>query len=68
MALVRRVALGHAVHQLIPDLPASAAAAIHRRAPIATLVNDFYITLHSERRDAPYPRDEVEALLQSAAA
>ena len=68
MALVRRIAQGHAVHQLIPDLPACAAAAIHRHAPVATLVNDFYITLHSERRDAPYPRDEIERLLQSAAA
>ena len=66
MELVRRVAQGQPPHQLIPGLPAFVAAAILRHAPIAACVNDFYIQLHSERRDTPYPRDDVESLLQTA--
>jgi hypothetical protein len=68
MEVVRRVAQGQASHPLIPDLPACVAAAIHRHAPIATVVNDFYVRLHGERRDAPYPRDAVETLLLTATA
>lgn len=68
MDLVRAAAQGHALHQLIPDLPSCVAARIHRHAPIATLINDFYVKLHSEHRSARYPRDEVEALLRTATA
>lgn len=65
MALVRAVAQGQAVHQLIPDLPSNVAAIIHRHAPIASLINDFYVKLHGERRTADYPRDEIEAALSA---
>ena len=67
MELVRVAAQGQALHQLIPDLPSSVAAIIRRHAPIATLINDFYVKLHSERRSAHYPRDDIEALLRVAA-
>lgn len=63
MALVRAVAQGRSVHQLIPGLPSDVAAIIHRHAPIASLVNDFYVELHSERRSAHYPCDDIEAAL-----
>lgn len=68
MAIVRAAAQGQAVHELIPDLPSCAAASIRRHAPIATLINDFYVKLHSECRSAQYPRDEVARLLPAAAA
>ncbi len=68
MALVRAAAQGQALHRLIPDVPASAAAIIRRHAPIATVINDFYVKLHSACRTADYPRDEVETLLRVAAA
>ena len=61
MELVRAVAQGQALHQLIPDLPSRVAAIIRRHAPIAALINDFYVKLHSERRSVRYPRDDVEA-------
>lgn len=64
MALVGAVAQGQAVHQLIPELPFDVAAIIHRHAPIASLVNDFYVKLHNERRSASFPRDEIEAALR----
>jgi hypothetical protein len=67
MELVRAAAQGQALHRLIPDLPASVAAIIRRHAPVATLVNDFYVKLHGERRSARYPRDDIEALLRAAA-
>jgi tRNA A-37 threonylcarbamoyl transferase component Bud32 len=65
MALVRAVAQAQAVHQRIPELPSDVAAIIHRHAPIASLVNDFYVKLHSERRSAHYPRDDIEAVLSA---
>lgn len=65
MALVRAVAQGQAVHQLIPELPSEVAAIIHRHAAIASLVNDFYVKLHSERRSAHYPRDDIEAVFSA---
>jgi hypothetical protein len=68
MELVRLAAQGRALHELIPDLPSCVAAMIRRHAPIATLVNDFYVRLHSERRSAPYPRHDVERLLLSTTA
>jgi hypothetical protein len=63
MALVSAVAEGQAVHRLIPDVPPAVAAIIHRHAPVASLVNNFYIRLHGERRSADYPREEIEAAL-----
>jgi hypothetical protein len=66
MAFVRAVAQGQAVHQLIPELPSDVAAIIHRHAPIASLVNDFYVKLHSELRSAPYPQGNLEAVLSAA--
>lgn len=66
MALVRAVAQGQAAQRLIPELPSNVAAIIHRHAPIAALVNNFYVKLHGERRSAPYPRDEIEAVFSAA--
>jgi hypothetical protein len=66
MEWVRDVARGQAVSRLIPDLPSSIAAIIRRHAPVATVINDFYIELRSASRRASYPRDEVEALLRGA--
>jgi len=65
MALVRAVAQGQAVQQLIPELPSNVAAIIRRHAPIASLVNDFYVELHGERRSAHYPRNDIEAALSA---
>ncbi|KQY85601.1 hypothetical protein [Pelomonas sp. Root1444] len=61
--LVRAAAQGQAMHQLVPGIPSNVAEIIHRHAWIATIVNDFYVKLHSEDRRTPYPRDEIEALL-----
>ena len=61
--LVRAAAQGQAMHQLVPGIPSKVAEIIHRHAPIATLINDFYVKLHGEDRRTPYPRDQVEALL-----
>jgi hypothetical protein len=38
-----------------PDAP----AIVHRYAAVAVLVNDFYRTLHGERRTVPYPAEEI---------
>lgn len=67
MELVRATGQGQALHRLIPDLPASVAKIIRRHAPIAALVNDFYVKLHSECRSANYPRNDIETVLQAAA-
>ncbi|WP_205702776.1 hypothetical protein [Rubrivivax rivuli] len=63
MALVRAVAQGEDPHRLMPALPSCAAALLIRHAPTAAVVDDFYVKLHREGRDAPYPREEIEALL-----
>jgi hypothetical protein len=68
MELVRATSQGDAVQRLVPGLPASAAAIVQRHAPVAALVNDFYVKLHSECRHATYPRDAIEAALQATAA
>ena len=60
--LVRAAARGQALDQLVPGFPSSVAEMVHRHAPIATLINDFYVKLHSEDRRAPYPHDQMEAL------
>lgn len=66
MALVRAVAQGAAPQQLLAGLPACAAAIIQRHAPIASLVNDFYVELHGESRSTHYPREAIEAALLAA--
>ena len=66
MALVRDAAQGKAAHHLVRELPSDIAAIIHRHAPVALLVNDFYVKLHGESRSAHYPRDDIEALLGAA--
>lgn len=66
MALVSSIARGRAVHELIPESPSCVATIIHRHAPIASLVNDFYVKLHGESRFAPYPRDDIEAAVSAA--
>ncbi|MEV6880174.1 hypothetical protein [Amycolatopsis sp. NPDC051128] len=38
-----------------PELP----PLVHRYAPLATVVNDFYFALHGESRKTPYPREEI---------
>ncbi|MCV2367181.1 protein kinase family protein [Roseateles oligotrophus] len=63
MALVKRIARGEAALQLLPGLPPSLALSMERYAPIAALINDFYIGLHEHSRSSPYPRAAVEALL-----
>jgi hypothetical protein len=63
MEWVRAIAQGKAVHEWIPDLPSSVATIIHRHAPVATAINDFYAKLRSTSRRASYPCDELEALL-----
>jgi hypothetical protein len=68
MELVRRVAQGQAVPLLIPGVPGCVEAAIQRHAPLATLVNDFYVQLHGTGRNATYPREGVDRLLSSASA
>lgn len=61
--LVRAVAQGQALHQLVPGMPADVAEIVRRHAPVATRINDFYVKLHGEDRRTPYPRDAIEALL-----
>ncbi|MFT7775535.1 hypothetical protein [Roseateles sp.] len=65
--LVRAAAQGQAMHELVPGMPTSVAEIVHRHAPVATRINDFYVKLHSEDRRAPYPRDAIEALLSGTA-
>ena len=65
--LVRAAAQGQAMHQLMPSMPADVAEIVHRHAPVATRINDFYVKLHSEDRRTPYPRDAIEHLLSEAA-
>jgi hypothetical protein len=48
---IRACAAGRAA----PGLP----PLVHRYAPLATVVNDFYFALHGESRKTPYPREEI---------
>jgi hypothetical protein len=43
-------------------LPPSAAAITQRYAPLASVMNEFYRTLHLESRTALYPAEEIERL------
>lgn len=63
MALVKRIAQGEAVEQLVEGLPPSLARTIARDAPIAALINDFYIELHEHSTSSDYPRAAIEMLL-----
>lgn len=64
MTLVKRLAQGATVQQLLPELPASMAQMIEQHARTADLVNDFYIGLHQHSRSSPYPRAAIEASLK----
>jgi hypothetical protein len=66
MATVQAIAHGQAVYQALPGVPDDAAAIIRRHAPVAALINAFYVRLHEGERDAPYPRRAVEAVLWRA--
>ena len=59
---VRECAAGRPV----PELPPDTASLLHRYAPLATVVNDFYFELHGESRKTPYPKDEIARQLRSA--
>lgn len=61
--LVRAAAQGQAIQRRLPGMPASVAEIVHRHAPVATGINDFYVSLHTEDRRAVYPRERVEAAL-----
>jgi hypothetical protein len=63
MDLIRCAAQGQPLHTLAPEMPAFAAAIVRRHAPVAAVINNFYVRLHGQHRSAHYPRDEVEALL-----
>lgn len=43
-----------------PDAPPAIAALIHRHAPVAVLINDFYWRLFGTSRTTPYPATEIE--------
>jgi hypothetical protein len=62
MELVRAIAQGRAAG-VLADLPATVAESIRRHAQVATAINDFYVQLHCACRNAPFPREDVEALL-----
>ncbi|WP_238598408.1 hypothetical protein [Saccharothrix sp. ALI-22-I] len=44
-------------------LPAEANTFVWRHAPIARVVNEFYARLHTERRTAPYPAEQLRAAI-----
>lgn len=66
-AMVRGAAQGQSMRDLVPDMPAHVAEIVHRHAPVAACINDFYVKLHSEDRRASYPSDAVTALIGSQA-
>lgn len=61
-ALVRRYAEGHAP---LP-LPDRAAALVARLAPVAVVMNDFYLHLHHTSRHTAFPTRDVRAACQTA--
>jgi len=44
----------------VRELSPTAAAVVRRYAPIAVVINDFYVKLHRESRKTPYPTDDIE--------
>lgn len=65
--LVRAAAQGQSIRKLVPGVPEHVAEIVHRHAPVATLINDFYVKLHSEDRRTPYPCDAVTPLVAGTA-
>ncbi|MGW4461521.1 serine/threonine protein phosphatase [Micromonospora sp. NPDC004704] len=54
--LIRRYAEGEPP----ANLPPTAAAIIHRHAPVTAVLNDFYWHLHGTARTTPYPAHEID--------
>ena len=54
--IVRRCAQGDVVPELSPHM----AAFVRRYAPVAAVINDFYVKLFGESRKTPYPGAEIE--------
>ncbi|NBH11344.1 hypothetical protein [Amycolatopsis sp. SID8362] len=59
-AFVRECAAGRA----LPELPS--ADLLRRYAPLAVVVNEFYVALHGESRKTPYPAEEIAQQLDRA--
>ncbi|WP_103353445.1 hypothetical protein [Amycolatopsis sp. CA-128772] len=59
-AFVRECAAG----RVVPDLPE--AELLSRYAPVAAVVNEFYVALHGESRKTPYPGREIARRLAGA--
>ncbi|UOX92567.1 hypothetical protein MUY14_18795 [Amycolatopsis sp. FBCC-B4732] len=59
-AFVRDCAAGRA----LPELPS--AGLLRRYAPLAVVVNEFYVSLHGESRKTPYPAGELAQQLERA--
>ena len=45
--------------------PPAVAAVIRRYAPVAAVMNDFYLELFGVDRTTPYPAEKVEGLLSA---
>lgn len=61
-AFVRECASGRVVPQLRPV----EADLLRRYAPVAVVVNEFYVALHGESRKTPYPGEEITRRLAEA--
>lgn len=76
--LVNRIARRHAdgtgyraVHGVVRECAAGRAVPgahplLHRYAPLAAVVNDFYVALHGHSRKTPYPEQEIAQQLERA--
>ncbi|MEV4052512.1 hypothetical protein AB0J55_15125 [Amycolatopsis sp. NPDC049688] len=61
-AFVRECAAG----RVVPGLPPAEAELLSRYAPVAAVVNEFYVALHGESRKTPYPAGEIARRLADA--
>jgi len=61
-AFVRECAAGRTP----PEVPPDTASFLRRYAPLAVVVNDFYVALHGESRKTPYPEREIARRLAPA--
>ncbi|MEV6829998.1 hypothetical protein [Amycolatopsis sp. NPDC051102] len=61
-AFVRECAAG----SVAPDLPPRTTELLSRYAPVAAVVNEFYVSLHGESRKTPYPAAEITRRLAQA--
>ncbi|EOD68807.1 hypothetical protein H480_09433 [Amycolatopsis vancoresmycina DSM 44592] len=61
-AFVRECAAG----RVVPGLPAEEGELLGRYAPVAAVVNEFYVALHGESRKTPYPGREIARRLADA--